>query len=348
MINYEEANIDQVSIHRIGDKTENEGVIHTLEPIQITDERTTAALMKFCCSAFKTPEFFHFNRSLQELSDNVLEKISKEIFVNPDQVHEQSKLIANHLYEYSNHPKIKPGDLICCSVRNLLIDDELVDAIGIYKIESLDTFIQLNFDANAYGLKIKQGIPLDKMEKGCLIFDTEQTQGYKVAIIDKNSSSSEAEYWKMDFLNLSQRSDNFHHTKGFIQATQAFVEDKMAEGKEIDALAKAKIMDKSEDYFKHGEAFDLDNYGKALFGENQMQDDFEDFTQDFQRKREVKLPSQFDISPAAVKTQNKVFKSVLKLDKNFHVYIHGDRSKIEKGTDANGNKFYKIYFDEER
>ena len=27
----------------------------------------------------------------------------------------------------------------------------------------------------------------------------------------------------------------------------------------------------------------------------------------------------------------RVFKSVLKLDKNFHIYIHGDRNKIERG-----------------
>ncbi len=42
------------------------------------------------------------------------------------------------------------------------------------------------------------------------------------------------------------------------------------------------------------------------------------------------------------------FKSVLKLDKNFHIYIHGDKELIEKGyDDAVGKKFYKIYYDEE-
>jgi len=37
-------------------------------------------------------------------------------------------------------------------------------------------------------------------------------------------------------------------------------------------------------------------------------------------------------------------KKVLKLDKNFHVYIHGDISKIEVLEDKKG-KFLKIYFD---
>ena len=62
---------------------------------------------------------------------------------------------------------------------------------------------------------------------------------------------------------------------------------------------------------------------------------------------EAQIDNQFDISAPAVSTQNRFFKSVLKLDKNFHVYIHGDRSKIERGMEADGRKFYKIYYREE-
>ena len=48
-----------------------------------------------------------------------------------------------------------------------------------------------------------------------------------------------------------------------------------------------------------------------------------------------------------MKRQARVFKSVLKLDKNFHIYIHGDRNKIEQGVDEKGRKFYKIYYEQE-
>lgn len=37
-------------------------------------------------------------------------------------------------------------------------------------------------------------------------------------------------------------------------------------------------------------------------------------------------------------------KRVLKLDKNFHVYIHGDASKIKIAEDEKG-KYIKLYFD---
>ena len=40
--------------------------------------------------------------------------------------------------------------------------------------------------------------------------------------------------------------------------------------------------------------------------------------------------------------------SVLKLDKNFHIYIHGDKKLIEKGfDDGKAMSFYKVYFKEE-
>jgi hypothetical protein len=49
----------------------------------------------------------------------------------------------------------------------------------------------------------------------------------------------------------------------------------------------------------------------------------------------------------AVKKQQRIYKSVLKLDKNFHIYIHGNTDLIEKGVDMDGRKYYKIYYQEE-
>lgn len=45
--------------------------------------------------------------------------------------------------------------------------------------------------------------------------------------------------------------------------------------------------------------------------------------------------------------QNETIKSVIRLDNNFHIYVHGDRKKIEKGEDKKG-KYYKVYYTEEK
>ena len=67
----------------------------------------------------------------------------------------------------------------------------------------------------------------------------------------------------------------------------------------------------------------------------------------YREENNIDLLDNFDISPLAVKKQAKVFKSVLKLDKNFHIYIHGDTDLIQQGIDSDGRKFYKIYFNQE-
>jgi hypothetical protein len=78
-----------------------------------------------------------------------------------------------------------------------------------------------------------------------------------------------------------------------------------------------------------------------------MIESFRQFGSRYTESHDFDIASQFDISAMAVKKQARVFKSVLKLDKNFHIYIHGNTDLIEKGIDDNGRKFYKIYYQDE-
>ena len=77
---------------------------------------------------------------------------------------------------------------------------------------------------------------------------------------------------------------------------------------------------------------------------------FESFFSERESKLAVHIPDdKFFISSKAIKKKAKTYKSILKLDKNFHVYIHGDRNLIEKGYDKEkGKSYYKIYFDTEQ
>jgi hypothetical protein len=65
--------------------------------------------------------------------------------------------------------------------------------------------------------------------------------------------------------------------------------------------------------------------------------------------KQVTIDNSFDINLEAVQKQQRQFKSILKLDKNFHVYIHGRKDLMEKGYDERtGKHYYKLYFDEEK
>jgi len=78
-----------------------------------------------------------------------------------------------------------------------------------------------------------------------------------------------------------------------------------------------------------------------------MVESFNQYNNQNKDRGSVEVVDSFPISNLAVKQQAKIFKSVLKLDKNFHVYIHGDRSMIERGKDEDGKKYYKLFYERE-
>ena len=49
-----------------------------------------------------------------------------------------------------------------------------------------------------------------------------------------------------------------------------------------------------------------------------------------------------------MKHYTRVFRDVIKLDKNFHIYVHGDNQYIKKGYDeVTGTHYYQLFFKEE-
>ena len=106
-------------------------------------------------------------------------------------------------------------------------------------------------------------------------------------------------------------------------------------------------MSRSIDYFRSKETFDINEFQSEVFESDERIESFRSFGSKYVEKNDFDITSSFDISTQAVKKQTRIFKSVLKLDKNFHIYIHGNTDLIEKGMDDDGRKFYKIYYKEE-
>lgn len=91
------------------------------------------------------------------------------------------------------------------------------------------------------------------------------------------------------------------------------------------------------------------DFGNEVIGNEQGIALFNAYKIQQQQHLDAPLQDQFAIHNSAVKKQARVYKSVLKLDKNFHIYIHGNNELIEKGFDEEKNmNFYKVYFREEK
>jgi len=194
----------------------------------------------------------------------------------------------------------------------------------------------------------EDGISVSRPDKACLVFKTASQEGYKLCVIDHTNKQQDAQYWVNDFLQVEPLADSYHHTDKYLSLCKQFVTNEYAEKFEITKTDQIEMLNRSMDYFKTRDHFDLEEFAGEVIHHPEVVDSFMEYKKNFEAARNYEIEDNFDINLSAVKKQQKQFKSVLKLDKNFHIYIHGRRDLIERGVDERtGKKFYKIYYDEE-
>ena len=347
MIDYQNAIIEKISIHFVGNQNLGEQLRFSSEPVDVSDDILKEILIKYFLSSFNGTEYFSFSSPDEDLSINPMYKYSNEVFTKKEDFHQTSKKIATHLYESSEHPYIKSGDLFVVYFSEICVVDEIVEAIGVFKSETKQSFLRLDESDNKYKINHLTGIDINKLDKGCIIFNTFQDTGYKVCIVDKSGKSKEAHYWKDDFLNIHPCDDEYHRTKGFLEMTKESVTNQMAKDYGLPRTDQIDYLNKSMDYFKNHEDFDRGEFEKEIFANPDIIDSFRDFDTAYTAPNPANSYENFNISPHAVKKSSAIYKSVLKLDKNFHVYIHGNRNWIERGTERDGRKYYKLYYENE-
>lgn len=347
MLFKEEITIDALALHKVGNKAQEEGIRYSSAPIRV-DEAVQCLLLQYFLSPFKSEEYYNLTHE-SDIKLNEIYTYVSEIFDDPETFYEQSKNIARHLYEASTHPKIKSGELYVVLLRDCNVDGEQVDAVGLFKSESKETFLKVYPTSDSFEIEYEDGININKLDKGCLIFNTERENGYLVSIVDNVRQTGEALYWRDNFLNIAQRRDNYYQTEQCLDMCKHFVAERLPESFNVDKVDQADILNKSAAFFKENETFSFDDFAEQVIRQPEVIDSFKSFKEEYQEDHGVEISDQFDISDSAVKKQAKTFKSVIKLDKNFHIYVHGNRQLIEKGYDDERDmRFYKIYFKEEQ
>ncbi len=340
-------NLDNLAVHYVGNKAEDEGIKLSNDVLHVTDENIRALLQQYFLSAFKSGEWYHLHHEAG-LEMNETYNFASHIFDDTDTFYAQSVNYARHLYEQSTHSRVKPGELYVALFSGVIVDNEEMNAIGLFKSESKETFLKVSQTNDNYSINEDQGINIHKLDKGCMIFNTNREEGYLVALVDTAGKGSEAVYWKDDFLCVMPRADEYQHTKNALNMTRSFVLEQLPQQYEVSKADQADLLNKSVKFFKENESFTFDDFAEEVMQQPEVIQSFNDYKNQFTAEREVALPNEFDINGQAVKQQSRNFKSVIKLDHNFHVYIHGDRDKITKGVDpSTGLNFYQLFFEKE-
>nr|HPI31598.1 nucleoid-associated protein [Bacteroidales bacterium] len=172
----------RIVVHFIGNKSVDEGVKLSKKIIN-TDEELRFILSDFFTNSFKSAELFNLYHQ-GDLKFNEVYGYVSEIFDDPGSFYNNSVNLARRLYEKSSHPKVKSGEFCVVYFEDCEIQGETVDALGLFKSENKDVFLKIIHADGNFTINSEEGININKLDKGCLIFNTEKEKGYLVSIVD--------------------------------------------------------------------------------------------------------------------------------------------------------------------
>ena len=339
-----------MSIHRVGNKSRNESQFLSGQPFNLTDE--IVPLMKeYFFRPFREKEenYFQFAHEV-DLDYNEMFQFASEVFANPSSLHDVSKKITNHLFEQSNHPHIKNGEVYVTYLTNVNIDNNVVDAIGVFKSEVQTDFLQFEEKGTTLEMILQQGINLSKLDKGCLIFNYKKEEGYKILSIDSNRY--DARYWLEHFLSVDAFQDENFITKKYLKFCQGFAKDVVfpAEDKKQEVM----FMNRSVNYFAKNDQFEESNFLNEVMENPNLIPEFRSYKVDKGEKYSIEDVTTFPIANSAVSDARKSIKNVINLDTHIQIkmdFINPESAEkfVEKGWDEEKQMYYYlVYFNKEQ
>jgi hypothetical protein len=350
MINLFNTHIESLSLHRVGNKSRNEAIFLSEQPYAPSDE-IVPLLKEYFFKPFRDKEenYFQFAHDVH-LDYHDMYNFATEIFTNPESVHEVSKKITKHLFEQSNHPHIKNGEVYVAYLTHLTIDNNPVDAIGIFKSEIKTDFLQLEEKDSNMELLLQQGINLNKLDKGCIIFNYKKEEGYKILTIDSNRY--DARYWLEHFLSVDAFQDENFITKKYMKFVQDFAKDVVLPAE--DKKQEVMFMNRAVNHFAKNDDFEETRFLNEVLDNPDLIPEFKNYKVEKAPKYSIEDVTSFPIANAAVNDARKKIKNVINLDTNIQIkmdFINPESAEkfVEKGWDEEKQMYYYlVYFNKEQ
>lgn len=350
MLNLFSTHITSLSIHRVGNKSRNEPILLSSEPYKLDDE-LTPLIKEFFLKPFREKEEnYHRFANESDLEFHELFNIATDIFQSPEGIHEQSKNIAKHLFEQSMHPHIKSGEVYVAYLENMQLDNEKLDGIGIFKSEINQDFLQFSEKENQLEASLQQGVNLNRLDKGCIIFNSKKEEGYKILSVDSNRY--DARYWLDNFLGVEAFEDDNFFTKKYLKFCQNFAKDVVfpAEDKKQEVM----FMNRAVNHFAKNNTFEESAFVNEVIDNPDLIPEFKHYKSEMAPKYSIEDLTTFPIANTAVTAIRKKIKNVINLDTNIQIkldFINTESAEkyVEKGWDEEKQMYYYlVYFNKEQ
>ena len=352
MLDLSQLNIEHLALHRVGNKSREETNFESGSLLNPSPEVEVALLTYFLGPFSKSRELMRFSSEMG-VEANTMFKISSSIFSNPSDFLAGSVDILKHLFEQSEHPHIRSGELFVCFFSDMVYGDEVCDAIGVFKAETLHDFLKVSEEGFENLLaNIDEGILVDKLDKGCIIVNSDKEEGYAVFSVDSNNYDTT--YWKDKFLGLGVANDVNYQTRSYLEMCQEFTDEVFApehanEGKP----AQMAFMNEAVQYMQEHEVVNTEEFAQTVIREPELQTSFMAFKEQHDALNPFPIEDEFAVSKPALKTQQRKIKNQIDLDTNIQIKLPfgSDQGSqfIERGYDeARGMYFYKVFFNQEK
>mgnify|MGYP000036743056 FL=1 len=349
MIKRTRAEITKCIIHKVANKY-NSGQNSFSENLIRFDEDSYNLMLPFLLKPFANlSQSFRFSHHA-DVRLNEMNSYATSVFKDEETFIEHSKNIVNHLYEQSNSAQIKKGDVIIVLIEGIEYQDVLTEAIGVFKVENKIDFFQTYLDDTSFDVAVQQGISTKRIDKGCLILNTTDTEGTVVLSVDNNQY--DAQYWIKNFLSVKYADDRNQHTQSYLEMCKEFSEEIIKP--ELGKQEQSQFLANTVDYFKENESVDIHTFKEELFEEEKHKEMFDDYKKHFETLNDVLVRNNFEVSDVVLKKEKSKIKTIIKLDTNIEIKLDIDAPDaaseyLERGYDEDKKmKYYKVFFNEEK
>ena len=339
--------ITNAIIHQVGNKTNGDGVRFSSEESFLGE--TEADITKMLNKSFSTDSLYQFYFE-PTLDLNPIFVFAQNIFNNPSKFIGETQNISRYLYEKCTHPKIKKGEVWMLYIQDCEIDNIITDALCIIKAETKETILQFKQEENRYDIVKQEGFGLNKIDKGCFIYNVEKDNGFVCSIVDSGAKKGdEAKFWIDDFLHVRPIQNSHQKTKAVVDAITSYVANELPKAFEVNKCDQATIINNGLTELKSKKDVSFQDVKEKAFSDTAVLQDFERYLDNYQVDNNIILDGEFEVVKAAVKKTSYSTMTTIKLDKNFDIKVHGGGQYIERGYDDELKmSYYKLYFKKEK
>lgn len=328
--------IEKLIVHHVGNKNKGETVNLSSITIPLDDE-LHSIFKEYFTKQFrkKITDSYVFDGEPQ-IAHEV-----KAIFKNDGFV-PRSHAIATILYNLSNHPHIRSGELFIALFDNANVDNERCQAVGIFKTERKQDFLQYEQTSNNLVPILKYGDSVDKLDKAALIYN--HSKGPFIQYFDNNRYDSK--YW-LEFLSIEPYYDAEFCTTKYLKFAQDFAKEIVLplQGKQ----AQVEYMQQTTDYLAVNDLYHEQHYLENIV-DPELVNDFNQYFKQYASKYGLENVDEFEISNKAVTAFAKAYKGPINLDTNITLNIKSSTAckHVEKGWDEEKQMYYYlVYFNKE-